>query len=41
MTDTENQSAIKNCKFKFKCQKTWQELETKIEYAENKRYCNQ
>ena len=41
MTGTDNQSAIKNCSFQFKCTKTWQELEVKIDYAENKRFCNQ
>ena len=31
---------VGNCKFTFKCHKTWQSLETKVNYKENKRYCS-
>lgn len=40
MTNVRKQSLVENCKFKFKCHKTWQSLEIKSDYAENKRFCS-
>ncbi len=40
MNQAYNQLIVENCKFKFKCSKTWGDLEAKNIYAENKRYCN-
>lgn len=40
MTNIRNQSLVENCKFKFKCHKTWQSLEAKSDYAENRRFCS-
>jgi hypothetical protein len=40
MNNFQSQSLVENCKFKFKCHKTWQSLEVKSTYAENRRYCN-
>jgi hypothetical protein len=40
MTSIKNQSLVENCKFKFKCHKTWQSLEIKSDYAENRRFCS-
>jgi hypothetical protein len=40
MTNARNQSLVENCKFKFKCHKTWQSLVIKNDYAENRRFCN-
>lgn len=40
MTNVRNQSLVENCKFKFKCHKTWQSLEIKSDYAENRRFCS-
>jgi hypothetical protein len=40
MTSIKNQSLVQNCKFKFKCHKTWQSLEIKADYAENRRFCS-
>jgi hypothetical protein len=39
MTNVRKQSLVENCKFKFKCHKTWQSLEVKSDYAENRRFC--
>ena len=41
MTNIPNQSFVENCRFKFKCHKTWQSLEVKAAYAENRRFCSQ
>lgn len=40
MTNIRKQSLVENCKFKFKCHKTWQSLEIKSDYAENRRFCS-
>jgi len=40
MTNVRKKSLVENCKFKFKCHKTWQSLEVKSDYAENRRFCS-
>ena len=40
MTNVRKQSLVENCRFKFKCHKTWQSLEIKSDYAENRRFCS-
>lgn len=40
MTNVRKQSLVENCKFKFKCHKTWQSLEIKSDYEENRRFCS-
>ena len=41
MIDNQKQAFIENCKFKFKCNKTWNSLEIKDDYSENRRFCGQ
>ena len=39
MIDNQKQAFIENCKFKFECNKTWNSLEIKDDYSENRRFC--